>query len=379
MADAHKNFAISTLTNSPGTGGTSFDVASASVFPTAPFNATVWPASTQPISTNAEIVRVTNITSNTLTVTRAQEDTTAKDVASGYQIAATITAKTLTDIEDNSVNTWSPYVMPAAGNGTQSLARFSYNFSTGSLYVFPVTVQFPVKFNQIIMPVQLSVVTSALASTATNNYFSKFGIYSMVTNTPNTLLSLISSNSFSIAETIGTNTLIWNYPTTTQTAGYGYGSFISGLSSSLTNATQMASLISGTRAIGLQFGGEMTLSGGQYWIGVLSQRSITTGGTAASAIGLSCVGILGQIMNPINQPGTVSGVLPLGIAGGQWAQNNSNASAWFGRHMVGILSANTVPNFGGSVIPDNISLIHLGGVGASQTGTVLPSVTFYST
>jgi hypothetical protein len=380
MADAHKNFAYSTIATapSPAASGTSLVVASGqgALFPAVPFNATIWPTGAQPTSTNAEIVRVTNISSDTFTITRTQESTSARTIVVGDQIAASITAKTLTDIEDNFVNSWSPYIPPAAGNGVQSLARSSVYLTTGSLFVFPVTVQFPVKFNQIIMPVQLSVVTSALASTANNNYFSKFGIYSMVTNTPNTLLSLISSNSFSIGETISSVNLTWNYPTTTATAGYGYGSFPAG---NLTAAAQMASFVSGTRAIGMQFGGEMTLSGGQYWIGVMSQRSMTTGGAAASAIGLSNVGIVGQIMNPINQPGTVSGVLPIGIVAAEWAQKNTNISGWFGRHIAGIVTASSVPNFGGTRIPDNISLIHLGGVGASSTGTVLPSVTFCST
>ncbi len=383
MADAHKNFAYSTVATapSPAASGTSLVVASGNgtLFPAVPFNATIWPTGVQPTAANAEIVRVTNISTDTFTITRTQEGSSARTVVVGDQIAATITAKTLADIEDNYVNSWSPYVPQSAGNGIQSIMNSSGSTGTGSLYVFPVTVQFPVRFNQIILPVQLSVVTSALASTATNNYFTKFGIYSMVTNTPNTLLSLISSNSFSIAETIGTNTLIWNYPTTTHTSGYGYGSFISGASSSLTNATQMSSLISGTRAIGLQFGGEMALSGGQYWIGIMHQRSMTTGGAAASAIGLSNVGIIGQIMNPINQPGTVSGVLPLGVAPAQWAQNNTHISGWFGRLGAAFLSAVSAPNFGGTRIPNNISLIHLGAVGANTMGSILPTVTFCST
>lgn len=45
-ADAHANFAYSTLANSPGTSGTSLDVQSGAGanFPIVPFNATVWPS-----------------------------------------------------------------------------------------------------------------------------------------------------------------------------------------------------------------------------------------------------------------------------------------------------------------------------------------------
>ncbi len=103
MADSHKNFAYSTIATapSPATSGTSLVVAAGqgSLFPTVPFNATIWPVNAQPTSANAEIVRVTNISTDTFTITRTQESTSARTVVVGDQIAATVTAKTLTDIE----------------------------------------------------------------------------------------------------------------------------------------------------------------------------------------------------------------------------------------------------------------------------------------
>jgi len=69
------------------------------LFPVAPFNATVWPAGVQPASTNAEIVRVTARTVDTLTITRAQEGTAARSIVVGDQVANTITKKVLTDAE----------------------------------------------------------------------------------------------------------------------------------------------------------------------------------------------------------------------------------------------------------------------------------------
>lgn len=103
MVDAHKNFAISTLQTSPGISGLSATVATGTgtLFPTAPFNATVWPGGSTPLSSNAEIVRVTDISGDNLTISRTQEDTIAQEIESGYQIAATITAKTFTDIESS--------------------------------------------------------------------------------------------------------------------------------------------------------------------------------------------------------------------------------------------------------------------------------------
>lgn len=99
--DAHKNFAITTVATAPTpaiSGGT-LTVQDATVFPATPFNATVWPLDTNAISTNSEVVRVTNIASNTLTITRAQEGSSARTILVTDQIAATVTAKTVTDIE----------------------------------------------------------------------------------------------------------------------------------------------------------------------------------------------------------------------------------------------------------------------------------------
>lgn len=101
--DAHANFAVSAVSTAPtpATSGTSLVVATGqgSRFPAVPFNATIWPSGASPDPTNAEIVRVTARTSDTLTITRAQEGSTARSVVAGDVIAATITAKTLTDME----------------------------------------------------------------------------------------------------------------------------------------------------------------------------------------------------------------------------------------------------------------------------------------
>jgi len=103
MPDAHKNFSISTVLTapSPAASGTSLVVAAAGglLFPTPPFNATIWPTAVQPTSVNAEVVRVTLIVVDTLTITRTQEGSSARTIVVGDQIAATITAKTFTDIE----------------------------------------------------------------------------------------------------------------------------------------------------------------------------------------------------------------------------------------------------------------------------------------
>lgn len=106
--DSHKNFAYSTVLTapSPAASGTSLVVQSGdgAKFPTVSFNATVWPTGVQPLTSNAEIVRVTAISTDTFTITRAQESSTARSIVVGDQIAATITAKTLTDAESHLID-----------------------------------------------------------------------------------------------------------------------------------------------------------------------------------------------------------------------------------------------------------------------------------
>lgn len=107
--DGHANFAVSTVATapSPATSGTSLTVASGNgvLFPAVPFNATVWPVSAFPSAANAEIVRVTVVSGDVLTITRAQEGTSAQSVDTTYAIAAAVTAKSLTDIQSNLVDT----------------------------------------------------------------------------------------------------------------------------------------------------------------------------------------------------------------------------------------------------------------------------------
>lgn len=101
--DPHKNFAVSTVATppSPSTTGTSLIVSGGdgAKFPTPPFNATVWPAGAQATTTNSEIVRVTAISTDTFTIARTQEFTSARAIVGGDNISATITAKVLTDVE----------------------------------------------------------------------------------------------------------------------------------------------------------------------------------------------------------------------------------------------------------------------------------------
>lgn len=99
--DSHKNFGYSTVAaTAPAISGTTMVLASNfSPAPTPPFNIVVWPAAVNPTSSNAEVCRVTANSSGTLTIVRAQEGSSGRNIIVGDQVSAAITAKTITDIE----------------------------------------------------------------------------------------------------------------------------------------------------------------------------------------------------------------------------------------------------------------------------------------
>ena len=88
MATNRKNLASGILANSPGTSGTSFvlETGYGQTMPDVPFHMTTTPPGQLSTLGNSEIVEVTARTDDTLTVTRAQRGTTAKDVQSGWPI-----------------------------------------------------------------------------------------------------------------------------------------------------------------------------------------------------------------------------------------------------------------------------------------------------
>ena len=100
--DALKNFAYSSVATapSPATSGTSLVVVAGqgTLFPATPFDVTIWPAGQAPSSFNAEICRVTAVSTDTFTITRAQYGTTAMTITTGYQIAQTIDANLLNQL-----------------------------------------------------------------------------------------------------------------------------------------------------------------------------------------------------------------------------------------------------------------------------------------
>lgn len=116
MSDAHKNFAYSTVLTapSPATSGVSLVLQSGdgAKMPATPFNATVWPTGAQPTTANAEIVTVTGVATDTLTIVRQAEGTAARSIVVGDQFAATITQQTLNETEGPITTSYDRQVQP---------------------------------------------------------------------------------------------------------------------------------------------------------------------------------------------------------------------------------------------------------------------------
>lgn len=139
--DSVANFASSLVATapSPATSGLSLVVTAGqgALFPATPFNAVVWNASVgEPTGSTAEIVRVTNISTDTLTITRAQEGTTAKSIAVGWTISANLTAKTITDLQ-NRPDVHDVSVLSTAVSTTLATAvATGLSFSIGANQIF---------------------------------------------------------------------------------------------------------------------------------------------------------------------------------------------------------------------------------------------------
>ncbi|MCR4305478.1 MAG: right-handed parallel beta-helix repeat-containing protein [Candidatus Daviesbacteria bacterium] len=121
--DYHPQFAIGTVKTvpSPAASGTTLVLKSGqgTRFPDpatyTAYNATIFPNGVYPNPANAEIVRITAKSTDTLTITRTQESSSARTVQIGDIIVASITRKTFTDIEDKLTGTsgWDADIIPA--------------------------------------------------------------------------------------------------------------------------------------------------------------------------------------------------------------------------------------------------------------------------
>jgi hypothetical protein len=107
----------------------------------------------------------------------------------------------------------------------------------------------------------------------------------------------------------------------------------------------------------------------------MSQRSTAV----ISTVGLSHLGIVGMAIHTLNQAGTNQGLNPIGIASSGWSNSHSHVTGWWGRHIVGFVTATSITNQAGTAIPAAITLSALGATQTALTATLLPAVTFVST
>src|ERR1017187_6566191 len=141
--DAAKNWAKANLSTGYATGDKSVVLVSGggAKFPAAPFNA-VWYNSTDYSNpgddASAEIVRVTVISTDTLTITRAQESTSAANhntAGKTYTLFAGPTAKLLTDILGISITGSAATVTGAAQTAITSVGTLSGLLSSGQVAI----------------------------------------------------------------------------------------------------------------------------------------------------------------------------------------------------------------------------------------------------
>lgn len=105
--DPHLNLSLAAVAVAPvpATSGNTLQVTAGlgTYFPNpasvGAYNCTVYPADERPSRTNAEIVRVTARSTDTFTILRAQEGSTARAIVAGDLIFLSITSKLLNDVE----------------------------------------------------------------------------------------------------------------------------------------------------------------------------------------------------------------------------------------------------------------------------------------
>jgi hypothetical protein len=230
--DNAKNFAKATVSTGYDASATSIVLTTGhgAKFPTVPFNVVWWNSTDYPDPAddpNVEIVRVTARSSDTLTVTRAQESTSASTkntAAKTYKMIAGLTAKAInTDITPAVTSGFSAYMSSNASNvsGT-TLAFNTEHFDVGGVFDTATNtftapadgkylVTFHVEFSSVvaggsaIVSVRLNGTTDIIEVTercaSTDNQFAVVGSEIVQLSSGNTLIVRADSSD-------GTNTVV---------------------------------------------------------------------------------------------------------------------------------------------------------------------------
>lgn len=216
--------------------------------------------------------------------------------------------------------------------------------TSASQRFFPYFVSDNLSFNALRVMHFLSYATSSVSGQQTISY--QYALYSNNGST----LSSISSGSFSLAVTNSSVSNTVSYPVSTNTAGYTYTTLAG-------TATAQLQSLWGTAAAGrpldLVFGNTMSLSSGQYWLGVHLRHSSTS-----ANIGVS-------IAYAGNANAQWNSVAPWGISSSAQTTNFNYRIPFMG---LGAYTASV------SALTNAIPLSQI-----AHTQTILPLVTFIST
>lgn len=216
--------------------------------------------------------------------------------------------------------------------------------STASARFFPIEISDNVAFNVLSLMHFLSYQTSSVSGRQTISYL--YGLYSENAAS----LSLISSSSFSLAVTNSSVSHTVSYPVSTGTGGYTYTT----LSQSTTaNIQSFWGTAAAGRPIGFQFGNSVTLSSGDYWLGLLLRHSSSS---ANVGISFALVGNANSALNNVAGIGQAS------------SAQTTNYSIRFGNRALG---AYTVSQ---SSLPNGVAFSQI-----AHTQTILPLYSFLST
>lgn len=239
--------------------------------------------------------------------------------------------------------------MPAYPLGTTSQTMGAIGATTGSAWFFPVVLPNAVQFNVLRMMESASYVSSTTAGSQTIS--SVFGIYSNNAGT----LSLISSNSFSLAISNSSVSATFSYASTTATTGYGYTS----VGFTTTANIQSSFGTNAYRIVGMQFGNTMSLPAGVYWLGMLQRQS-----TSGYAGGLSTA----YVGNSLNISALQS------VAGLGDTQNTSNYTLRAPYGGFGVYTSTGSAGYLGTALPSSAFMS-----GIANSISVMPLVSFIST
>lgn len=237
-------------------------------------------------------------------------------------------------------STYVPF-FPASTN-SQTLAALGA--TSGSARFFPIFISDNIAFNALRVMHNLSYATSSVSGQQTITY--GYGLFSNNGGT----LSSISSSSFSLAVTNSSVSNTVSYPVSTGTAGYTYTTLAQ---TTTANIQSVWGTAAGGRPLDLQFGNTMSLSSGQYWLGVNLRHS-----SSSANIGVSIA--IGGNANAL-----FNSLAPWGVASSAETTNSKYRVPYGG------LGAYTVSQ---SSLPNGVPLTQI-----AHTQTIMPLLSFLST